>query len=63
MQVKTATGSGMNMTYYYSATKNNGQITSSYDATTGETVTYQYDMLKRLLQGNGTTSAASWTEN
>ena len=43
--------------------KNNGQITSSYDATTGETVTYQYDMLKRLLQGNGTTSAASWTEN
>jgi RHS repeat-associated protein len=49
----------MNMTYNYPAAANNGQIASSYDATTGETVTYQYDALKRLLQANG----SNWTEN
>jgi hypothetical protein len=35
----------MNMTYNYSATQNNGQITSSKDAINGETITYQYDAL------------------
>lgn len=41
------TGAG-GMTYGYSPTQNNGQITSSVNGATGETVTYQYDALKRL---------------
>jgi RHS repeat-associated protein len=59
LQIQTVTGSGMSMTYNYQAAANNGQIASSYDATTGETVTYQYDALKRLLQAQG----SNWTEN
>ena len=59
LQIQSVTGSGMNMTYNYPAAANNGQISSSYDATSLETVTYQYDALKRLLQANG----SNWTEN
>ena len=43
----------MDMTYNYSASHDNGQIASSVDAITGETITYQYDALKRLLQASG----------
>jgi YD repeat-containing protein len=39
--------------YVYSATQNNGQITQAVDTLSGETISYQYDALKRL------TSAAS----
>ena len=46
-------GSGMKMTYNYSSTQNNGQITSSVDNTSGETITYTYDALKRLLEADG----------
>ena len=49
----------MNMTYNYSATKNNGQITSSVDGISAETITYAYDALKRL---SGASSSASWSE-
>ena len=45
------------MTYTYSANKNNGQITSSFDTATNETITYGYDALKRL------SSAASSNQN
>jgi RHS repeat-associated protein len=38
----------MNMTYNYSATQNNGRITSSVDGVTGESTTYSYDALNRL---------------
>jgi RHS repeat-associated protein len=48
----------MSMTYNYSSTQNNGQITSSVDNTSGETITYQYDALKRLLSAAG----KSWGE-
>jgi hypothetical protein len=47
------------MTYNYSASKNNGQITSSVDAVTGETITYQYDLLKRLESAS---SSKNWGE-
>jgi YD repeat-containing protein len=53
LQVTSITGPGMNMTYNYSATQNNGQMVSSVDAVTGETITYQYDALKRLLSASG----------
>ena len=40
--------------YNYSATQNNGRIQSVFDAASGETVTYQYDSLNRLIQASGT---------
>jgi RHS repeat-associated protein len=49
------------MTYNYSATKNNGQITSSVDAVTGETITYQYDLLKRLESASGKNWGETYT--
>jgi RHS repeat-associated protein len=58
LQITSISGAGMNMTYNYSSTQNNGQITSSHDAINGETITYQYDALKRLLSA----SATSWGE-
>jgi hypothetical protein len=42
---------GHRPTYTYTAGKNNGQIASSADAITGETVAYQYDSLKRRKEG------------
>jgi RHS repeat-associated protein len=52
--------------YVYSATQNNGQITQAIDGLSGETITYQYDALKRLVSAasvptSGSTPAA-WTE-
>ena len=47
----------LNMTYTYNAGKNNGQIASSTDAVTGETVAYQYDSLKRLVNAASTSLA------
>src|SRR5258708_2586043 len=38
-----------NITYNYSATQNNGKITSQVDNLTGEQVTYAYDSLNRLV--------------
>ena len=58
--VRQATSSGalMDMTYTYSGTNNNGQITQSVDAMTGETIVYQYDALKRLASA----TAQNWGE-
>ena len=58
LQMTSIVASGLNMTYNYSATKNNGQITSSVDGISGETITYAYDALKRL---SGASSSASWS--
>jgi RHS repeat-associated protein len=63
LQVQTVTGPGMNMTYKYSSTQNNGQVASSVDGITSEAVTYKYDALKRLLQAGGTTGGTNWVEN
>jgi len=54
------------LTYSYSATHNNGQITQMADAISGETVSYSYDALKRLTSASsapisGSTPAA-WTQ-
>ena len=37
------------MTYNFSATQNNGRIVSSVDGVTGESVSYTYDSLNRLI--------------
>jgi YD repeat-containing protein len=58
----TANGSlfqpAINLTYNYSPTANNGQITSMTNNVSGETVTYQYDALKRLISAS--TNTATW---
>ena len=38
--------------YGYSATQNNGQITQMVDGISGETISYQYDALKRLVSAS-----------
>jgi len=49
------------MTYNYSPSQNNGQITSSVDAASGETITYQYDALKRLQSASGQNWGETYT--
>jgi RHS repeat-associated protein len=45
-------------TYTFSASQNNGQISQVVEGT-GETVSYQYDKLKRLISSS---SSAGWTQ-
>ena len=61
LQVTSMTGLGMNMTYNYPSSQNNGQIASSVDAVTGETITYQYDALKRLQSASGKNWGETYT--
>lgn len=52
----------MNMAYSYVnpvTGKDNGQIASSTDAVTGETIAYLYDSLKRLASASST---AGWSD-
>src|ERR1035438_2115950 len=56
----TITGSQpLNISYNFTAGQNNGKITSQTDNLSGETVTYQYDSLNRLLSAS---SSQSWSE-
>ena len=54
------------LTYTYSSTQNNGQITQTTDTLSGETIVYQYDLLKRLTSASSTPNSGStptaWTE-
>ena len=51
-------GSALNATYNYTAGSNNGKIGSATDAISGETVSYQYDSLNRLISASG----SGWTQ-
>jgi len=51
-------GSSINVSYNYTAGSNNGKIASTSDAISGETVTYQYDSLNRLISASG----SGWTQ-
>src|SRR5580692_11350440 len=53
--------STMNMTYNYSATANNGRITGSVDAITGENTSYTYDALNRLTNASNSFWSQSYT--
>ncbi|HLG96093.1 MAG TPA: RHS repeat-associated core domain-containing protein [Bryobacteraceae bacterium] len=54
MQLTNITTVGsLNVTYNYTAGANNGKIASMTDAISGETVTYQYDSLNRLISASG----------
>ena len=46
------------VSYNFSATANNGQITSMHDARTGNTATYTYDLLKRMTNASATGGTA-----
>jgi RHS repeat-associated protein len=52
-------GGAYAITYTYSATQNNGQITHLTDTISGETITYQYDALKRLTSASSTPTSGS----
>jgi RHS repeat-associated protein len=60
-------GNGVNgsMAYTYSATQNNGQITQVTDTVSGETISYEYGGLKRLILAVATPvggGAPAWTQ-
>jgi YD repeat-containing protein len=61
------TSSTTGLAYSYSATQNNGQITQMVDTMSGETVTYAYDALKRLMSASSTpisgSSPTAWTQS
>jgi RHS repeat-associated protein len=51
------------MKYNHSATQDNGRILSQTDVVSGETITYQYDTLNRLIQANGSGDpSGSWSQ-
>jgi RHS repeat-associated protein len=49
------------MTYNYSATQNNGRISSSVDGITGESTSYTYDALNRLMAASNSLWSQSYT--
>ncbi len=55
------------ITYTYSTTQNNGQVTGVTDSVSGEAVAYQYDALKRLTSASATpttgSTPAAWTQS
>jgi RHS repeat-associated protein len=57
LQLTNLTSNGVNMTYGYSATQNNGKITSQTDNISGEQVVYTYDALNRLASAQATSAA------
>ncbi len=57
LQVTQTAQDGIQMTYGYSATQNNGKVASATDATLGETVNYTYDLLNRLAAAKATDNA------
>ena len=52
-QLTNVTAGSENLTYNYPTGANNGKVSSMYNAVSGETVTYTYDSLNRLLTANG----------
>ncbi len=50
---ETTSGATVHYRYNYAATANNGQIQSQTDVVSGETISYQYDSLQRLVQASG----------
>jgi RHS repeat-associated protein len=53
INAQNTSGTIENLTYNYPTGTNNGKVSSMYNAVSGETVTYTYDSLNRLLTANG----------
>src|SRR5258708_29089430 len=58
-QLTNVHSGSMNITYNYSATQNNGKITSQVDNLSGEQVTYAYDSLHRLISAQ---AGSTWRQ-
>src|SRR5260370_39797438 len=52
-------GMGQSVSYTFPSATNNGKIVSQTDNISGETVTYQYDSLNRLIQASG----SGWSQS
>ena len=62
-QLTNLTSGPYHYAYNYSATQNNGRITSMQDVASGETIAYQYDSLNRLISASGTGDPqGSWSQ-
>jgi len=61
LQLTQLTNNAANITYAYSATQNNGKITSQTDNISGEQVQYTYDALNRLASALATSN--SWGQS
>src|SRR5260370_22624858 len=59
LQLTSISGMGQNVTYTFPSATNNGKISSQTDNLSGETVTYQYDSLNRLIQASG----SGWSQS
>ena len=59
LQLTQLTSSLMNMSYSYPTGTNNGKMASQNNAVSGETITYQYDSLNRLVSASG----SGWSQN
>jgi len=56
--------SALNITYIYSATQNNGKVTSQSDVISGEQIAYTYDALNRLASAQTTqTGGTQWGQS
>jgi RHS repeat-associated protein len=53
----------LNIQYSYSATQNNGKITSQTDVISGETVVYTYDALNRLATAQTSAGSPTWGQS
>jgi RHS repeat-associated protein len=60
-QLTSIAASGESLTYNYPTGTNNGKISSMYNAISGETITYTYDSLNRLITANGSGWGESYT--
>jgi RHS repeat-associated protein len=55
-QLTNITSGNFNLSYNYTSGQNNGKIASQTDNWSGETVTYAYDALNRLISAQGSVS-------
>jgi RHS repeat-associated protein len=60
LTAQNSSGTVENLTYDYPSGANNGKLTSMYNAVSGETITYTYDSLNRLLTGSGAGGGSNW---
>ncbi len=61
LQLTHLVNNGVNITYSYSPTQNNGKITSQTDNISGEQLVYAYDALNRLASAQATNN--SWGQS
>ncbi len=62
-QLTRIQGNGMDVMYAYSATQNNGKITSQTDNVSGEQVVYTYDSLQRLASAQTAAGSPAWGQS